>query len=80
MATTDSTGYCNDLWKGAIPPEEFPIPLSTKVPPKSRKALHEKLKATADRSFPSGKCSFVFDDAGNCVAETIEPPAGIVGT
>jgi hypothetical protein len=62
----------------AIPPEEFPIPLSSKAPPKSRKALHDKLKAAADTSFPTGKCSFVFDNMGNCVDEKLETPAGII--
>lgn len=62
----------------AIHADELPVPLSTKAPVESRKALHEKLKVTSATHFPVGRCSFVFDNAGNCVEETFEGHAGAI--
>jgi hypothetical protein len=58
----------------AVHSDELPTPLSTGSPVASRRALYDKLKITAVRDFPVGRCSFVFDDAGNCVEETSDGP------
>lgn len=62
----------------AIHADELPVPLSTKAPVESRRALHKKLKATSATHFPVGRCSFVFDNAGNCLEETFEGEAGAI--
>lgn len=60
----------------AIHADEFPIPLSTTAPVASRRALHEKLKARTATHFPVGRCSFVFDNAGNRLEKTFDGDAG----
>lgn len=62
----------------AIHADELPVPLSTKAPVASRKAIHEKLKARTATHFPVGRCSFVFDNAGNCLEETFDGQAGAI--
>ena len=62
----------------AIHAGELPVPLSTKAPVESRRVLHKKLKATSATHFPVGRCSFAFDNAGNCLEETFEGEAGAI--
>jgi hypothetical protein len=60
----------------AIHADESPIPLSTKAPVASRRAIQEKLEARSASHFLVGRCSFVFDNAGNCLEETFDGDAG----
>jgi len=60
----------------AIHASEQSLPLSTKAPIESRRAIREKLKATAVGDFQVGRCSFIFDDVGNCIEESFEGHAG----
>jgi hypothetical protein len=65
----------------AIPSEELPIPLSSKAPVQSRKALRDTFKARARSSdYPPGRCSLVFDNHGNCVERIVDPPAGEISS
>lgn len=60
----------------AIHADQLPMPLSTMVPVASRRAIYEKLKATTAISFPVGRCSFAFDNAGNCLEGWLGGEAG----
>lgn len=60
----------------AIPSAELPIPLSSKAPVRSRQALRETFKARSSLSDSTGRCSFVFDNSGNCVERITDVPAG----
>jgi hypothetical protein len=52
------------------------IPFSDKAPVKSRTAIWSTFGATpAQASTPCGRCSFVFDDQGNCLRQEVVAPA-----
>ncbi len=61
----------------AIHPSELPIPLSPNAPVRSRQAIARTFNAQPqedDGTF--GRCSFVFDDNGNCVSMSFHNGAG----
>ncbi|MEK6236389.1 MAG: hypothetical protein N2C14_16910 [Planctomycetales bacterium] len=62
----------------AVFSDALPVPLSPHAPVKSRIALQKELNATADAVFEVGRCSFIFDNQGNCVEEHLEGPAGFL--
>lgn len=61
----------------AIHEEQLSIPLSMNAPAKSRQALRDTFNArSVSQPFPTGQCSLVFDDQGNCIEQIADPPAG----
>ncbi len=60
----------------ALDEREFPIPFSTSAPVASRAILHQKLGLQAKPKYATGRCTFVFDDKGNCTHEEFDGDAG----
>jgi hypothetical protein len=60
----------------AISAEQMPVPLNPQAPPRSRQALHEQMGAIAEPGVTQcGRCSFTFNDAGQCLVQELSPPA-----
>jgi hypothetical protein len=62
----------------AISTTELPIPLSSKAPAGSRQALARTFNARSSVSVTPGRCSFTFDNLGNCVRQHVDASAGEV--
>ncbi len=64
----------------AVHADEIPAPLTATSPAElvGRAALRRKTNARPEEDYPVGRCSFVFDNTGNCIDETFDGDAGVI--